>query len=69
MGMSEKEEMGYESPRLDYGNAGMDYGNQRLSLTIPSDAKEGDTIHLILRVTDNGTPRLTHYRRAVVEIL
>lgn len=60
--------MDYGSPRLDYGNARMDYGEERLSLTIPSDAKEGDTIHLILCVTDNGTPRLTHYRRVVVEV-
>ena len=43
-------------------------GNQsKLSLSIPTDAK-GYTMHLILRVTDNGTPALTSYRRVVVTI-
>jgi hypothetical protein len=43
-------------------------GNQsKLSLSIPTDAK-GCTLHLILRVTDNGTPALTSYRRVVVTI-
>ena len=43
-------------------------GNQsKLSLTIPSDAKDC-TLHLILRVSDNGTPSLTSYRRVVVTV-
>lgn len=36
-------------------------------ITVPEDAS-GKTIHLILKVTDNGTPALTTYRRVVLEI-
>ena len=36
-----------------------------LKLRIPMDAKD-KTIHLILRVTDNGTPSLTSYRRILL---
>jgi hypothetical protein len=37
------------------------------ALQIPSDAA-GRTIHIILEVTDSGTPPLTRYRRVVVEV-
>ena len=37
--------------------------------TIPSDAKAGDTIHLILEATDHGIPALTHYHRLIVSVL
>ena len=39
-----------------------------VSVTVPSDAKVGDTIHIILSATDNGTPELTRYGRVVVEV-
>lgn len=58
----------YTEPSSYKGTLTFDGTREELSLTIPSDAKEGDTIHLILRVTDNGTPRLTHYRCVVVEV-
>jgi cellulose-binding protein len=35
---------------------------------VPADAAEGQTIHLILEVTDDGTPALTRYQRLVVTI-
>jgi len=38
------------------------------SMQAPSDAMAGQTIHLILEVTDNGTPALTRYQRIVVTI-
>lgn len=38
------------------------------SVTIPSDAREGDNIHLILTVADNGTPQLTRYLRTVITV-
>lgn len=38
------------------------------SVTIPSDAREGDKIHLILTVADNGTPQLTRYLRTVITV-
>lgn len=35
---------------------------------IPNDALAGQTIHLILEATDNGTPALTRYQRVVVTV-
>jgi hypothetical protein len=40
-----------------------------IRLTIPADARTGQTIHLILEATDNGSPTLTRYQRVVIEIL
>jgi hypothetical protein len=39
-----------------------------LLFTVPSDARPGDDIHIILTVTDNGTPALTRYKRVVVSV-
>jgi len=38
------------------------------SVVIPSDAKPGDTIHLIAEVTDDGKPPLTRYARVIVTV-
>lgn len=38
------------------------------SFTVPSDAKKGDTIHVVLEGTDNGVPKLTHYQRVIVTV-
>ena len=35
---------------------------------VPADAQPGQTIHVILEGTDNGTPALTRYRRIIVRI-
>jgi Protein of unknown function (DUF1593) len=35
---------------------------------VPSDAKPGQTIHVILEATDDGTPPLTSYRRVIVTV-
>lgn len=35
---------------------------------VPDDAKPGQTIHVILEGTDNGTPALTRYQRVVVTV-
>jgi hypothetical protein len=40
----------------------------RQLITIPQDAKPGDSIHLIAEVSDNGTPALTRYKRIVLTI-
>jgi hypothetical protein len=45
-----------------------DVGKQAASFTVPNDADEGETIHVICEVTDAGTPPLTRYQRVVVEI-
>lgn len=38
------------------------------SFEVPSDAKPGQTIHVILEGTDNGTPPLTRYQRAIITV-
>lgn len=38
------------------------------TLRIPNDGQAGQTIHVILEATDNGTPSLTRYQRVVVTI-
>lgn len=35
---------------------------------VPSDARPGDTIHLILEASDDGSPSLTRYQRVVVTV-
>lgn len=35
---------------------------------VPADAGSGQTIHLILEATDNGTPSLTRYQRVVITV-
>ena len=39
------------------------------SFTAPADALAGQTIHLILEVTDSGTPALTRYQRVVATVV
>lgn len=39
------------------------------SFTIPKDVREGNTIHIILEVTDNGVPALTRYRRVIAKVI
>lgn len=49
------------------GNLTFNDSESKLNLPIPTDAK-GTTIHLILRVTDNGSPTLTSYRRVILNV-
>lgn len=39
-----------------------------LSFIIPEDAVSGTTLHIILEVTDNGSPELTSFQRAIITI-
>lgn len=41
---------------------------KKASFTVPKDAKTGETLHLILEVTDAGTPSLTRYQRVIATI-
>lgn len=38
------------------------------AIVVPAEARTGDTIHLLLEVTDDGAPPLTRYQRVVVEV-
>ncbi|MCJ7812632.1 DUF1593 domain-containing protein [bacterium] len=46
----------------------LDAENQLTSFMIPEDAIAGKTIHMILEVTDLGTPPLTRYQRVIITI-
>ncbi len=37
-------------------------------ITIPKDAVAGQTIHIVLEATDNGTPALTRYQRVIITV-
>lgn len=37
-------------------------------ITVPTTAKAGDTIHIIVEGSDNGTPSLTHYQRVILTV-
>lgn len=43
-------------------------GNTVASFTVPEDAKDGDTIHIILEVTDDDELPLTRYQRVIVTV-
>lgn len=45
-----------------------DADRARASIHIPSEAKVGETIHLVGEVTDTGKPPLTRYRRVIVTV-
>ncbi|SFC67227.1 hypothetical protein SAMN04487907_10719 [Zunongwangia mangrovi] len=40
----------------------------RTTITIPLDAKYGDTIHIICEVSDSGEPPLSSYKRIIIRI-
>jgi hypothetical protein len=51
-------------------NVTIENANSReASVIVPSDARPGDTIHIILEVTDTGSPPLTRFQRVVVTVV
>lgn len=59
----------YEQAGTYRGTANFDQpGSARTKVTVPADAKPGDTLHLICEVKDGGTPQLTRYARIVVTV-
>ena len=44
-------------------------GKQQVSFTVPENAKQSQTVHIICEVTDNGNPALTRYQRVIVEFV
>jgi hypothetical protein len=45
-----------------------DADKAKASFMVPADARAGQTIHIILEVTDSGSPRLTRYRRVIATV-
>ena len=41
----------------------------RVSFTVPEDAKVGDTIHIIIEVQDDGEHQLKHYQRVIITVV
>lgn len=41
---------------------------EQTTVNIPADAVDGQTIHIILEVRDNGTPQLTRYARTIITV-
>lgn len=60
----------YEEPSTCKETINID-GNDtpQCRLVIPSSITAGNTIHLILEITDNGKPALTSYKRVIIEII
>ena len=40
----------------------------QVEIVVPKEATSGQTIHIILEATDNGSPSLTSYRRIEIEV-
>jgi hypothetical protein len=40
----------------------------KTSLVVPADAKPGDTIHMVVEVTDSGVHKMTRYQRVIVTV-
>lgn len=41
--------------------------NAKITFTLPSDMKKGETIHLVLTAKDDGRPALTTYQRVIIK--
>jgi len=55
-------------PEAGSGKAGVAIGGKMATLSIPDNAKIGDSFHVVIEGTDNGIPALTRYRRVVIQI-
>ena len=55
-------------PEAGSGKAGVAIGGKMATLSIPDNAKIGDSYHIVIEGTDNGIPALTRYRRVVIQI-
>lgn len=42
---------------------------EKVTVELPPDAKKGETIHIILQVSDKSSPTLTRYQREIITIL
>jgi hypothetical protein len=40
----------------------------KTTFRVPDDANPGQTIHVILEATDDGTPPLTRYQRVIITV-
>lgn len=60
----------YEEAGTYPGTVVLDGANEKsVTVTVPDDAKRGETIHIILDVKDNGKPVLTSFQRIIITII
>ncbi|MDW3651923.1 MAG: DUF1593 domain-containing protein [Bacteroidia bacterium] len=60
----------YEEVDTYDGKVNLNVSNQiGLTFTMPNDIQKGETIHLILEVTDSGSYPMTRYQRAIITCL
>jgi hypothetical protein len=60
----------YEEAGSYPGVVALDGANEKsVTVTIPDDAEQGETIHIILEVKDNGEPALTSFQRVIITII
>jgi Protein of unknown function (DUF1593) len=58
----------YQEAGTYKGRVDIQKNNQaKASFKMPKDIKAGETIHIILEVTDSGIPQLTRYQRVIIE--
>jgi hypothetical protein len=55
-------------PEAGSGKTETSLSDDRITVKIPTEAKKGDTFHVVVEGTDMGSPALTRYRRVVVTI-
>jgi len=59
----------YEEAGTYPGSATIENSTARVaSITVPSDAEKGHSVHIICEVKDNGTPQLTRYKRVIINV-
>jgi hypothetical protein len=44
------------------------FESEKATFIVPENASKGQTIHIICEVSDNGTPKLTRYRRIIITV-
>lgn len=55
-------------PEVGSGKAEASLNDGRITIKVPTDAKKGETFHIVVEGTDTGSPALTRYRRLVITI-
>jgi hypothetical protein len=55
-------------PEAGSGKAESQLNDKKVEVTIPANAKKGETYHVVVEGTDTGSPALTRYRRVVITV-
>ena len=59
----------YQEADTYQGGVTVENSNAReASFTVPANAENGQNIHIVCEVKDNGTPQLTRYQRVIIKV-